>query len=348
MEYLKKLSNSYMLLFLLHCDPKIAIYFSTMAGKLKILVGNSILVPAISEIPLDETHRRHWNLLRKEHAAGVQLFVTKVILDELAAHIRNAAKTYDEFYKGQEQVYAEEMNVLYVQEILIRSFLCDRLSGRTRAFSEFLDDFVSIQSEEMERELLEWLRGCFGVELLDETSVDVDTAELNSLTERLKEYKASRQQAVNDARTTLLIYDLRKQNREFAESGIFGYQTWWLSKDTTTQRAVNECFLNGEKKSVYMRPDFLNNYIAMAPNVRQINRAFDKMFPTLVGVSVSHFVHPEIKKIVQDAVRDHSDKDPARIRGILGTMADQLKTHSGNLSGPELKHYLDDQLAKLE
>jgi len=50
-EYLRRLGHTYMMLFLLQCDPKICSFFSTMATKLKVFVCTSILVPALSEFP---------------------------------------------------------------------------------------------------------------------------------------------------------------------------------------------------------------------------------------------------------------------------------------------------------
>ena len=46
-EFLRRLANTYMMLFLLQADPEVARYFASLAGKLRIFVGNSILVPRL-------------------------------------------------------------------------------------------------------------------------------------------------------------------------------------------------------------------------------------------------------------------------------------------------------------
>ena len=142
-EYLTRLSDTYLMLFLLQCDPKISLYFSAMASELRVLVGNSIIVPAISEFPLQERHRRHWNLLVKANAAGVKLYVTRETIKELAAHLHSVSRIYREQYEGLEDIYNQEMAIKYVNEILIRSYLygLTRNENSLSTFDKFLDNF---------------------------------------------------------------------------------------------------------------------------------------------------------------------------------------------------------------
>lgn len=69
--FLRKLSNTYTMLFLAHCDPKITTFFNSLASNLNIYVCTSILIPAMSEYYLDTVNRRHWNLLQSAHDAGI-------------------------------------------------------------------------------------------------------------------------------------------------------------------------------------------------------------------------------------------------------------------------------------
>lgn len=347
MEYLHRLSSSYMMLFLLQCDPKIAVYFSTMAGKLKVIVGNSIIVPAMSEWPLPSQHRRHWNLLKKAHAAGVKLFIDIGTLQELSSHISYVDQTYRTSYQGREAVFEDELAIMYVDEILIRSYLYSRIDNNITSFSEYLDQFASVDSPDPERDLLIWLKGTFGIELLDEEAIKIDNDELEKLVNELSKYKNSTKKAHNDAKTILNVFGLRKMQNEISTETIFGYRTWWLSKDTTTQRAVSACLGKKYATSAYMRADFLNNYIALSPNVEEINRAFDAMFPTLVGVSISHHIPSEISKAVQRGIQDHASKNPARVSAVIANLSDQLKTDLEANSTEKLTHYLDAHFTEL-
>ena len=347
MEYLRRLSSSYMMLFLLQCDPKVSVYFSTMAGKLRVLVGNSILVPALSELPLARRHRRHWNLLVKARSTGVTLHINRATLQELLMHIMQVCRTYKDLYQGREEVFNDEIAIMYVDEILIRSFLYGRLNKSIETFDEFIDQFITIESPNAERDLLLWLKGNFGIELLDEQNegIQINEDDLELLTGELSKRKSPRL-AENDAKTILSIFALRKLNKELEASSIFGYQTWWLSKDTITQRVVSELLGDKYPTSAYMRADFLNNYIALSPNFEDINRTFDAMFPTMVGVSISNHIPVEITKAVQVGIQDHASKNPARVSAIIANLSDRLKTDDIVNTKPII-HYLDERFTQL-
>lgn len=349
-EYIRRLAHSYMMLFLIQCDPKICAYFAAMASRLSVFVCTSILVPALSEAPLSKEHRRHWNLLVAARTAGVELLINKVILGELVGHIRKAMHVYNEDYRGLEEIFSDEIAVRYVDEILLRSYFYSLANGQGWSFKEFIDKFVTPDAapDVMEREMIEWLRHQFGIRYVDDKGLGVtmDPADLQKLASELDKHKGSKQQAKSDAQTILSIYSLREKNNETGDSGIFGYRTWWLSKDTTTQRAVAKCFGDRYPTSCYIRPDFLLNYISLAPSHADANRVFDRMFPTLMGVTLSHHIPDDISNIVHEAIKQHSTKGVARVRAILRTLSDKLKTDQKTVNRVELKHYLDEQFGK--
>jgi hypothetical protein len=149
LRYLQKLSDTYMMLFLLQSDPGVATYFSTLAGKLRLFVCNSILVPALSEYPLDLRHRRHWMLLKSASAAGVSLYVDRVTIEELEGHLRRVTQLYYDQYHDQRDVYIGGEAIGYVDEIMIRSYLYSVSRGADRSFDDFIDTFASPYSESM-------------------------------------------------------------------------------------------------------------------------------------------------------------------------------------------------------
>ena len=350
LEYMRCLANSYMMLFLIQCDPQIGAYFATMASKLTVFVCTSLLVPALSEMPLPPEHRRHYNLLLNANAAGVTLLINGVILRELVGHIRKARNIYQDDYQGREAVFGTEEAVPYIREILLRSYFYSLTNGVKWSFDSFLDKFVSPNgsAEEMEEELISWLQATFGIKYrtTEDLGVTVAPEDLRKLAEELSHHKPSEQQARNDAQTILSVFALRDKNGEKGEAGVFGYRTWWLSKDFTTQRAVTKCFGTRYPTSCYIRPDFLLNYIALAPSSGQANQVFDKMFPTLMGVTLSRHVPQELSNLVHDEIKEHSDKGAARVGAVLRSLADRLKTDTTNHNRVGLKHFLDEEFRK--
>ncbi|NMB65951.1 MAG: hypothetical protein GYA16_13895, partial [Spirochaetes bacterium] len=86
-RYLKSLSKTYLMMFMLHWEPKISVYFHTLASELKLFVDNSIIIPALSEIYLEPKNRRHWNLLKGAKNAGIAMFINDTLLSELITHL---------------------------------------------------------------------------------------------------------------------------------------------------------------------------------------------------------------------------------------------------------------------
>ena len=74
-KFLKSLSNTYLMMFLLQWEPKLSTYFQTLASQLKVFVDNSIIIPAISEYFLPDGNKRHWNLLKGAGKAGISMFI---------------------------------------------------------------------------------------------------------------------------------------------------------------------------------------------------------------------------------------------------------------------------------
>lgn len=313
--FLKKLSNTYMMLFLLQCDPKLSTYFSAVASKMEVYVCTSIIVPALSEYYLEPTNRRHWNLLKSAYSAGVTLVVNENIINELVAHFRSIKYKYNVDYKDSESVYLDELQMLYVDEIMIRSYFYARLDSKVSNFDEFLDTFVNPDLSDADVALVDWLKEEFGITYRSNKSLDVkiDENEADALLQKLLPSKRHHTaKAKSDVQIILTIYGLREKNNELASPSAWGYKTWWLSKDTTTYKAVNELFHKKYKVSCYMRPDFLYNFVALAPTKQEVDNVYQELFPSLVGANISFHLQPELVELVHKKISEHKQKPPAR------------------------------------
>lgn len=103
--------------------------------------------------------------------------------------------------------------------------------------------------------------------------------------------------------------------------------------------------------SCYIRPDFLYNYVSLAPSCQQTDGVFDTMFPTLMGVSISHHLPREIVDAVGSFIREHQKKlseNPGRVKSILKSLVDKLKTDATANTVAKVRHYLEEELWKLE
>jgi hypothetical protein len=349
-EFLRKLANTYMMLFLLNVDPKITTYFRSMASQLRIYVDNSIIIPALSEYFLAVENRRHWNLLKQASLAGVTLVVGDQMADELVSHFRMIRQKYDEFYRANEAVYlADETAMLYIDEIMIRAYFYSKSRKQVDTFDSFLDKFVDPAVGRRARDdLVTWLQHEFGIRFLPTASVDVHVPdhEVELLVAELSKTKSHKEKARTDAELILSIYHQRTaESKGGCNSSMLGYRTWWLSKDTTTQRAVNTVFGDKFDTSCYIRPDFLHNYICLAPSVEEVDDAYRKIFPSLIGVNISFHLPPDLIAAVQSRVREHGEKNQARLVAVLRDLTDRLKSQATMLNANQVKHFLDERLS---
>ena len=355
--FLSKLSNTYTMLFLLHCDPKITTFFSSMASKLNIYVCTSILIPAMSEYYLDPVNRRHWNLLASARDAGVSLIINETILRELAAHFKKIASIYESDYMENENLYTEELEVLYIDEIMIRAYFYSKMRGQTSNFNDFLDNFVnpkltrSDDLKKLEENLLIFLKDTFGIRFIPDASlgIGINGKEFKLLATKLERAgKRSGHQARTDAKLILTILKLRDMNNERADSTIFGFKTWWLSKDVITQRELSGLFDGKYSTSCYIRPDFLYNYITLTPKLHDVQETYKGIFPTLIGVNISYHLPKEIIDTLYQQIKEHKAKNPARIKMILRELIEELMTNPKLQTRSYVKHFLDERLKDLE
>jgi len=348
--FLRKLSNTYMMLFLLQCDPNICTYFSSMASRLQVYVGTSILVPALSEMFLNPINRNHCNLLKKANEAGVTLIINEIILNELVHHFRMVKNTYETFYKDQEDLFlGDELGTLYIDEIMIRAYFYAKQRGEVKTFDGFLDKFVSPSLFNVENELLEWLKEEFGIKFtsIDSLEININPNDEKLLYAVLKKRKRDELRAKSDTKFVLTIYAIRNKNNETDSSSIFGYRTWWLSKDTITQEAVRDVFKSKYGVSSFIRPDFLLNYISLAPQKKVVEDIYREIFPSLLGVNVSFHISSEIIDLVHEYIEEYSSKNRARIRATLRDLSDKLKVDPKVRTRKKVKHFLDKKLKDL-
>lgn len=348
-EYLRRLSYTYNMMFMLRWDPQLASAFQKLASQLKIYVGTSILIPALSEINLEKSKRRYWSLLEGAHIAGVQLTINTTILDELVGHFYMIRQNYKSNYKNVEEFYLEdEINTMYVDEILIRAYFYAKGRGKVDKFNDFIENFAHPNLHNAHRDLKEFLHDEFHIEFQDTTDIEkkIDDRDLKLLTEKLTEMKNSKERATTDANLMLMVYKQRELNKEEDRKSVFGYKTWWLSKDIYTYKAIQDVFDTRYSVNCYMRSDFLFNYIAMAPKKKEIDNMFKEVFPSLLGINLSYHMPKEICGHVNKALNEHTEKSPTMIRRAVRNYTEKLM--STNIkNSKKLNSFFDDELKKL-
>lgn len=350
-EFLRRLSKTYMMVFLTQNDPKISLFFQSLANKLDVFVGTSIIIPALSEYYLINENKRFWNLLKGAKAAGVSLKINEYIVDELVSHLRRINDTYLNLYQRNESEYiSDELSILYVDEILLRAYFYARMRNKITDFNSYLMKFVQPNLSTAREDIIFYLQEEFGIEYVTTVSqkVSIDQKEVEQLVEHFKSKKKnSQKRAEVDAKLILHIYKLREQNNETNSAGIFGYRTWWLSLDINTFKSVHEVFGDKYAISCYMRADFMYKYISLSPKKDDVDILYKKCFPSLMGVNLSYHVPQGVSEFVSSKIQEHKETNPTVVKRILKNLTVKLMTSLDNISTKDFKSFFDEELAKI-
>lgn len=74
-----------------------------------------------------------------------------------------------------------------------------------------------------------------------------------------------------------------------------------------------------------MRPEFLLNFIAFSPTAEEVRKAYEAVFPTLLGIKLSNRMREDLfRKLMQDA-SDLATIDEARTRVKMSEYSNRLK-----------------------
>lgn len=348
-EYLRRLSQTYSMMFLLRWDPQLAASFQKIASQLKIYVGTSILIPALSEIFLEPKKRRYWNLLLGAHQSGVKIFINQTILDELVRHFGMIRHKYKTQFKPVENVYlSDEMSTYYVDEIMIRAYLYSKRRGKVDRFNDFIEEFAHPSLNDAHRDLRNFLSEEFNIQFEDTSEIErkISNEDIELLTEELSEAKGSKERAHSDAKLMLMIYKMREVNDESESKTVFGYKTWWLSQDINTYKAIQTVFENRYSVNCYMRADFLYNYIALAPKKNEIDNMFKEVFPSLMGINLSFHLPKEICTHINKAIVQHKESSPTRIKRAIRNYTEKLMT-TDTKNSKKMTSFFDEELEKI-
>ena len=122
----------------------------------------------------------------------------------------------------------------------------------------------------------------------------------------------------------LSVYGKRRAIGEEHKANPYGYRTWWLTHESRVLQATVD--LEHERGSRYiMRPEFLLNFIAFSPTGEEVRKAYEAVFPTLLGIKLSNRMREDLfRKLMQDA-SNLATIDDARTRVKMSEYSNRLK-----------------------
>ena len=311
-RYFSKLSRTYSLLFSLRADPRIVEYFQSMSSTLVLFVGTDILIRALSERYLRKEDQITCNMLHMIKDAGADLILAQPVVEEIHAHLESTDREFRSDFMETEQYMTIDI-ARHSPKILIRSYFYARLRPLSRVDSprgwrSFIDqvcDYNTLHNQRGRDQIRKYLSERFALRFVSTEDLEglVSVEEVRALADRLELIRSERKRVLadNDAKMVLSVYGKRRATGEEHKANPYGYRTWWLTHETRVRAATID--LVRKRGSQYiMRPEFLLNFIALSPTTEEIRRAYETVFPTLLGVKLSNRIREDLfHKLMQDA-----------------------------------------------
>lgn len=333
-DYLHKLSRTYALLFTLNSDPRLVEYFQDMAGDFYLYVGADQFIRALSERflpPPDQTTR---NTLLAAARAGARLILTEPTLEEVVWNLKTSDLEFKHHVEDVEPHMTYEL-ARNSPKILLRAYLYASLNadlgkGRPKNWPAFVQQFVDygdLHKPQAFEDMRQYLQRSFGVEFVSRADLHqlVDADAHAQLKQRLIGDEKPEKLADNDALIALAVYGHRDQRRERSAASEFGYRTWWLTSEARILRHTHDLVeAHGDVRYI-MRPDFLLNFLTLAPAASEVREAFASTFPSILGITLSRRMPEATFQGIMEQVEEAQLMDDARRGAAMAKLADRLK-----------------------
>jgi hypothetical protein len=344
-QYLQRLSRTYALLFTLNTDPRLLEFFQDMTGDFRLYVGADQIVRALSEHYVPEPDQMTRNTLLLAARMGAKLILTEPVLDEVVHHFRGA----DLEYKNHISDVEHRLDYDFAREapqIMLRAYLYARLNPglgprQPRNWPGFIQQFCShltLHKPEAYDDLRQYLQITFGFSYESTADLEalVDLGQVAALAEQLAPVKKDPRLASHDALLALAVYGRRRRRGETSRITEFGWGTWWLTGETAIVKLTRD-IVRDNKGRYIMRPDFLLNFLTLAPSARAAREAFATVFPSILGIRLGRRMPASAFDKIMDKMAEAEGLDDARRTVEISKLTNRLKsdfTHQFISTGP--------------
>jgi hypothetical protein len=185
------------------------------------------------------------------------------------------------------------------------------------------------KSEKARSDLAGYLIQRFRMKYLtrSDLSEGVNKESVSALADRLSEARAAKNEELsqNDALMVHSVYAQRSKHKESAIYDGFGLRTWWLTKETHVTQFTGPLVAKHASVSYIMRPEFILNFIALAPAAAEVRQSFRELLPTTVGLQLGRHLKPDVMHKLLAGTEEWAELSLERRAVIIGDMVNRLK-----------------------
>ena len=341
-SYLRSLADSYTLLAFLKQTPDVQGAVEKMFSHGMLWLDATVILPLFADTltAADGDEGRFTRMIEAARDAGLKLFVTPGVIEEVERHM-NRALTCVRLSHGQWMGS--------IPYLLGRYVACGR---STASFPTWLENFRG-ESRPLQ-DLSEYLKEQFDIiERSLETERDASPEELRYALQKIWHERYERRRERYEmpldemAITHLVNHDVEcytgvVQLRTKERASPFGYSAWWLTVDRKAfdlKNRLRSLMSSPPPDSPVMSADFLVNYLVFGPIRRRVTKSKEAHLPLLMVLGNASQLTPDLiteaenlrlqlkdlpERVIRRQVRDHLDRARSRIGPIANLGMDEV------------------------
>jgi hypothetical protein len=333
-KYMSYLSKTSCLLVTLQSAPRLLEYFNKMGGNFNLIIGSDMIIKSISEYFLEKEYQQVTNMLMLCRQLGSKLILTEPVLDEVFTHLHATDLEFRNYYFEQ-QAYIKSSDILSCNRILIRSYLSSRQEKKNQeSWNSFINQYLdpdglknksSIAHQSLGSLLMQQFNMIYMSKLELESITPID--KVKNLANELDNFRQSKREELsyNDALLTYATYALRGKNKESGIYDGFGFRTWWLTKETQVLKFTDNLVESELGVPYIMRPEFILNFITLAPKAVSMRKAFINFLPTTAGLQLGQHLSSEVMHSILETASEWAKLKPERVNTMISEKINKLQ-----------------------
>ena len=313
--------------------PDVQRAVSEFFSRGRLVLDTSALLPCFYETLSPENEQRYTNLLRGAQGAGIQLFVTEGVCNEINSHFNKAI-----ICARRSHTWEGEVPLVYAEWL--------RLTGGGD-FSAFARRFRGDGGED---EIQLFLEQSLGIEMIDLDSAvnSIDMAMRAEVTELWRPCKKVRMSSSEMERDILLRHDVEMYFgvlglRRGEKRNMYGYEAWLVTEDHSglnmfdLARKANLTL----PSNPCLSPSFLANMLSIGPPRSTIDTNLRRQLPVALTLRRQGFGEAGLYSWADEIRAEFAHEPEWRIRQRIRQRMNELKMTRAKL-GPATALELDD------
>ena len=347
LAHLHRLADAYTMYAFLRQTPDVQKIVLTIFSDGDLWLDTTVILPLLAESLLDDPALRHHTaLLRAARDAGLRLFVTDGVVEEVERHINRSlvcARTLSADWKSR-------IPFLFAMYIA---------SGRARRrFASWVEEFRG--HERPEEDVREYLSEVHGIErrnLIEEVATAPEDLRRVAQEYWLESHERRRRSVGEDeiddlTKLRLVRHDVENtvgviQLRHSSAPSPLGHRHWWLTLDNRAYafgKVLKRELGDGAPPSPALSPDYMAQFLRLGPLRSAVERQLSAGLPILTDFSRFDYFPRELidmaerirndsvgvqERVLRRRVRDSLDRAKARFgtdaQGGVRAMRERLK-----------------------